>query len=532
MKDKKREMKIIILVTSDIHGYIVPCSYVDGSSVEHGLSSISTLIAEQRKVEGEVLLIDNGDFLQGSPLAYHQAKVNPSQPGVIIACMNCIGYDAVVPGNHEFNFGRNYLEQEMAASKFPWLSANVISETTGEPLFGKPYRIWEWDNGVRLAVLGLTTSYVPNWEQADHIQGMKFIDPITTAKHWIPYLREEERVDIVIVSYHGGFERDLSTGEASETLTGENQGYALCQEVPGIDVILTGHQHRAIAGESVNGVCVVQPGSEGSYLGKVTLHINRIEDHWLVVDKQSELLSSKNTKSDQDIVELVEPAEKALALWMDQSIGGVIGEDMRISNPLQTRLSDHPFMEWINSVQMELSGALISCAAIFDNHSPGFDRNITMRDIMINYKYPNTLTVLRVTGQDIKDALERSAQYFQRNEMGEIEVSEDFLLPKPQHFNYDMWEGIEYMIDVSRARGDRIVRLEYEGNPISTRQEYDVVMNNYRASGGGEYPMFKGKKIIKEIRVDMVEILADYIKSKGEITATLNNNWSVISGKK
>ncbi|WP_246168175.1 bifunctional metallophosphatase/5'-nucleotidase [Paenibacillus antarcticus] len=529
MREPMSEMKIVILETSDNHGYIRPYSYEDGRSVDHGLSIISTLIAEQRKMGGEILLIDNGDFLQGSPLTYHQAKVDCSHPSVVIQCMNAIRYDAVVPGNHEFNFGRNYLEQEVAASNFPWLSANVISETTGEPLFGAPYRVWEWDNGVRLAVLGLTTSYVPNWEQEDHIRGIKFIDPVVTAKRWVAYLRDQERADIVVVSYHGGFERDVLTGEASETLTGENQGYALCLEVPGIDVLLTGHQHRSLAGETVNGVCVIQPGSEGCYLGKVTVQMKQINNQWLVVDKQSELLSSKNTKSDQLILELAEPAEKALEVWLDQSIGSVVGEDMRISNPLQTRLTDHPFMEWINGVQMELSGVTISCAALFDNHSPGFGPNITMRDIMINYKYPNTLTVMRVSGQDIKDALERSAQYFQLNDMGEIEVSGDFLTPKPQHFNYDMWEGIEYIMDVSRVRGDRIVRLEYEGNPISLCREYDVVMNNYRASGGGEYPMFKGKKIIKEIQVDMVELLADYIRGKGVITSTLNNNWRVIA---
>lgn len=531
--DEINEMKIIILETSDIHGYIMPYSYLDGSPVDHGLSIISTIIAEQRNEGGEILLIDNGDFLQGSPLTYHQAKIDTSQSGVVIACMNAIRYDAAVPGNHEFNFGKNYLEREVSASQFPWLSANIISELTGEPLFGKPYRIWEWDHGVRLAVLGLTTSYVPNWEQADHIQGMKFIDPVVTAKRWVPYLREQEKVDIVVVSYHGGFERNLSTGEASETLTGENQGYAICEEVPGIDVLLTGHQHRAIAGKHVNGVCVVQPGSEGRYLGKVTIHVKKEEGHWSVLEKRSELISTENTPADQVIFQLAEPAEKALAHWMDQSIGIVVGNEdvMRILNPRQSRLSDHAYTEWINSVQMEISGALISCTAIFDNQSPGFGQTITMRDIMMNYKFPNTLTVLRVKGEDIREALERSAEYFDLNDVGEVEVSEDFLLPKPQHFNYDMWEGIEYIMDVSRSRGDRIVRLEVKGKPISPCQEYDVVMNNYRASGGGEYAMFKGKEVVKEIQIDMVELLADYVKGKGEIRPTLNNNWRVINGK-
>jgi 2',3'-cyclic-nucleotide 2'-phosphodiesterase/3'-nucleotidase len=201
MKEQISDMKIVILESSDIHGYIMPYSYLDGSPVDHGLSIISTLIAEQRNEEAEVLLIDNGDFLQGSPLTYYLAKIDPTQSSTVIECMNAIHYDAVVPGNHEFNFGRSYLEQEVAASNFPWLSANVISETTGEPWFGKPYRIWEWDNGVRLAVLGLTTSHVPNWEQPDHITGIKFIDPVVAANRWVSYLREQELVDIVVVSW-------------------------------------------------------------------------------------------------------------------------------------------------------------------------------------------------------------------------------------------------------------------------------------------------------------------------------------------
>lgn len=529
MEEEHVAMKIVILETSDVHGYIMPYSYVDRGPISQGLTVISSLIKEHRQLNEEVLLIDNGDFLQGSPLTYHQAKVDRSQPTTVIECMNAMRYDAVVPGNHEFNFGKEYLEKAFTASLFPWLSANVLSEDTGEPLFGTPYRIWEWDNGVRIAVLGLTTNFVPNWEHPDHIQGITFTNPIAAAQQWVPYLREQERVDIVIVSYHGGFERDLVSGEPTESLTGENLGYALCEEVSGIDVLLTGHQHRVISGEEVAGVCIVQPGSEGQYVGKVTLSLLKVADKWIINDKQSEIVSCDNFVADPILSELATPAESILQQWLDQPIGFVEGDNMRILNPLQARMIEHPFIEWINRVQMEISGAAISCTALFDDVAPGFGSIITMRDIMTNYKYPNTLRVLRLEGRDIKAALERSAQYFHLNDSGTIEVSSTFLFPKAQHFNYDMWEGLEYTIDVSRAHNDRIVKLEREGMPILADKKYDVVMNNYRASGGGEYTMFKDNPIVKEISVDMVELLADYIRDKGTIVSMANDNWRVVS---
>ena len=136
-----------------------------------------------------------------------------------------------------------------------------------------------------MGILGLTTQYIPNWEQPHHIEGLRFEDAVVTAKKWVKTLKDEEKVDIVVVSYHGGFERDLETGEPTETLTGENQGYQLCMEVEGIDVLLTGHQHRQIAGNMINGVIVVQPGKDGIALGKVTLQLEKDEAGWKCVQK-------------------------------------------------------------------------------------------------------------------------------------------------------------------------------------------------------------------------------------------------------
>ncbi|UUZ80957.1 5'-nucleotidase C-terminal domain-containing protein [Paenibacillus sp. P26] len=200
-----------------------------------------------------------------------------------------------------------------------------------------------------------------------------------------------------------------------------------------------------------------------------------------------------------------------------------------MTDPMQVRLKEHPLIEFINRVQMELSGAHISNTALFDNVSPGFPENITMRDIVSNYIYPNTLQVIRVSGQDIIDALERSAAYFEEyHGEGPIRVSPEFSDPKPQHYNYDMWEGIEYKINISRPVGQRIVELNYEGKPLNPAGEYDVVMNNYRAAGGGNYTMFQGRPVVKDIPTDMAEPLASYIMDKGTIETVLNRNWEVV----
>ncbi len=213
--------------------------------------------------------------------------------------------------------------------------------------------------------------------------------------------------------------------------------------------------------------------------------------------------------------------------WLDQPIGKIEG-DMLVRNPLEIRTQDHALIEFINRVQMEIAGVDISNTALFDNQSPGFPENVTMRDVVSNYIYPNTLKVIRITGHDMKEALERSASYFEQYDGGEIEVNPAFISPKPQHYNYDMWEGIDYLIDISKPVGDRIVKLEYKGKPVEPEKEYDVVMNNYRAGGGGDYLMYQNKPVIKDIPTDVSELIANYILENKTVKATVNQNWKVI----
>lgn len=520
-------VNVDILLTSDIHGAVYPIHYQNNERAELGLAKIATRIAQERAQSEHVLVIDNGDFIQGTPFTYYYAKylLHEENPMSIIA--NHIGYDAAIIGNHEFNYGMSVLNKAVAHANMPYLAANIIHKQTKKPYFGKPYIIKHIHPDIKIAVLGVTTHYIPNWEQPQHIKDVIFENALETTKQWVSYIHEQEQPDLLIVAYHGGFECDLQTGEPTEIITGENQGYAMCQEIEGIDILLTGHQHRYIAHTKVNGVTVLQTGSNGCSLGKVHVTLIKNQNQWIIEECYSELLPSEGIPADETVLSLVSTYEKQTQEWLDKPIGTIAG-DMLIHDAMQTRMQDCAFIEFINKVQMDAAGVNISCTSLFHNESSGFPSEITMRDIVSNYIYPNTLKVVRVTGKDIKAALELTAQYFSLDSEGNIIVNPAYIEPKPQHYNYDMWEGISYILKISKPIGERVVSLQYEGATIQLHKEYDVVMNNYRASGGGNYVMFQNKPIIKDIPIDMSELIANYILERKTIEATINHNWKAI----
>ncbi|MDX8045120.1 bifunctional UDP-sugar hydrolase/5'-nucleotidase [Gracilibacillus sp. S3-1-1] len=510
--------KVSICVTSDVHGYIMPTTYRDHQEVNIGLAKAASIIQHIRE-KNHTILIDNGDFIQGSPATYYFAKKQGDQASPVIKVANQLKYDLAVLGNHEFNYGSDYLQKAVDAAEYPFLSANIIDERTTEPYFGKPYVIKEIA-GIRMAILGLTTHYIPNWEEPKHIEQLRFEDACESAKKWVAKIRETEAPDVMVVCYHGGLERDPQTGEPTEDLTGENQGYQICQEVDGIDILITGHQHRFLS-EEINGVTVVQPGNNGQAVAEVTLSIG---------EKVESITSTLHyvddeTKADEQVIDSLKEEEKAVQEFLDQVMTNVKG-DMTISDGMDVRLNGHPFINYINQLQLDVSGADLSGTALFNDTSPGFGEQITMRDIVSNYIYPNTLKVLNITGHDVKAALERSASYFAL-EGDEIGVNPSFLQPKPQPYNYDMWQGVYYEINVSKPIGERVVVLEYEGQPLDLDQEFRVVMNNYRASGGGNYHMFKDKEVVKDIAVDMTELIADDLLKKAELIPDFTKHFRV-----
>ncbi|TDL35230.1 bifunctional metallophosphatase/5'-nucleotidase [Jeotgalibacillus sp. S-D1] len=516
-------VSITILETSDVHGHIVPIQYADNTEAPVGMARAATYIKKMREKDPELLLIDNGDMIQGTPLTYYYSKYRNHLPNPMITIMNHLQYDCATIGNHEFNFGMGVVSKAVSQSFFPWLSANILHEVTKESYFGYPYTVKEV-NGVKVVILGITTHYIPNWENPAHIENLGFEDALLSAKRWVQFIHETEEPGLLIVSYHGGLERDPASGEPTEPLTGENQGYQICQEIDGIDLLLTGHQHRSIAAY-INQTYVMQPGCNGQSIGRATVKLKRSGNSWMVEEIEGEVISLENESADEEVMDIIHFQEIETQKWLDRPLGEIKG-DMMISNPMEARVKEHPMIEWINRVQMKAANVSISNTALFNNFSKGFPQNVTMRDIVSNYIYPNTLTVLELTKEDIKKALEQSAAYFSLDENNNIAVNTRYEEPKPKHYNYDMWEGINYTIDVAKPVGERIIDLQFKDG---CEEPYHVVMNHYRAGGGGDYSMFKGKPVVREILTDMAELLAEDLEQKKQITAEVNNNFTVIN---
>nr|WP_295974367.1 bifunctional UDP-sugar hydrolase/5'-nucleotidase [uncultured Bacillus sp.] len=518
-----KQIEIRILVTSDIHGYVYPTTFRDQEEKNMGLAKLASIVKRKRE-EGHVLLIDNGDLIQGSPLTFYHHKFRNTTKNPMITAANYLKYDAVILGNHEFNFGLPVLKEAMVQSEFPWLSANII-ENNGNPL-AKPYMIKNIA-GVRIAIVGLTTHYVPHWEEPAHIAGLHFENALHTAKKWVSHIRSQENPDLLMICYHGGFERDLNTGELVEKDTGENQGYAMCREIDDIDILVTGHQHREIAAE-VLGKMVIQPGTKGTCIGEMVIKVVKNENDQIIsCSSESSLIHvDDQTPTDEAVSRLLRPIYDETEQWLNQTIG-VIEGDMYIGDPFQARLQEHPYVEFINRVQLRVSGAEISCTALFHNRPGGFLHHVTMRQIVANYIYPNTLKTILLSGREIKEALEQSATYFEMKD-GEIIVNPKFQYPKQQPYHYDMWEGIEYELKISNPVGNRVTKLNFNGKPIDPEREFTVVMNSYRAAGAGDFLMFKNKPVLKEIQTDMTELIAQELMEKKGIHAQCNHNWRVI----
>lgn len=521
-----KESKVTVLLTSDVHGNVLPINYSDNSTRPSGLAKIASLIKEIRNKNENSILIDNGDLIQGTPLTYYYCKMDSSGINPMVKVLNYLEYDAAVVGNHEFNYGKAIFDRAVNESNFPWLAANILYSLNNECVFGRPYIVKEFPEGPRIGILGITTKFIPNWEDEKHIKGIIFEDAVEATQKWVRYLREKEKVDIVVVAYHGGFEKDVDTGKPIGRLTGENQAYEICQRVKGIDVLLTGHQHKVIENRLINDILVVQPGSHGKYLGIIKLKL-KYTDAWSIVEKSSQVIGVKDMDVDQQVVSMVMEYENKLQDWLDKPIGTIIG-GMEIKNPLKIRLKDNPLIEFFNKVQMKASGAPISCTSLFVDEVKGIKENVTMRDIVSNYIYPNTLRVLKVTGRDIKLALERSACYFEKYNGEQVKAKKKEGLGAFQPYNYDMWEGIEYTLDISKEEGSRVVELKYKEKPMDMDAFYEIVLNNYRAAGGGEYDMFKDKPVIRDIPTDVSELIANYIIDKGVIGTDVDNNWKVI----
>ncbi len=479
--------KLTIYYTSDTHGYVFPTNYIDDAVRPMGLTGMIHQFAK----DGNTLVLDGGDTLQGSPLTYYcHTKGLPSPMPLV---MNEAGYDAVTLGNHDFNYGYDALSDYLSALHARCLCANVRDRSGRLPI--SPYQIQVMENGLRVGILGIVTPWVNRWEQPETLSHFEITDPLEAAKAALEALHGQ--TDFTICIYHGGLERDPLTGKV-HTETDENIACRLCEELD-FDLMLTGHQHVALEGVKYHGTYLVQPPANATHYLKIEV----AEDGHIA----SRLLPS-DTACEKGLKKALQPLKEDIDTWLDMPIG-------RLKKPLWPEGKVHmalygtPIASFFNQVQLEASGADISCTSLA-NEIRGFDDRVTVRDVVSTYVYPNTLVVLQADEAILREALERCASYFEVSKNGQVSVAKDFLQPKVAHYNYDFFSGIRYEFDLEKPVGKRLASLLFHGKPVEKGQSFTLCMNNYRATGVAGYDMYLRCPKVKEIQREMSELILDY----------------------
>ncbi len=514
---------IVVLGTTDLHGNILPIDYYTNRPDNRGLAKISTLVKQVRKDNPNVLLIDSGDTIQGTPLAYYHNKKNNTPPDPMMLAMNALRHDAMAVGNHEYNFGLGVLEKARSEAKFPWLSANTYNSGTNKTHY-QPYIVKEIA-GVRVGILGLTTPGVPTWENKPNYAGLDFREPLLEARKWVPVLRTKERADVVIIAMHMGIEEELRTGEINPgQVKNENQAIAIAKTVPGVDVIFMGHTHREIPSLVVNGVVLTQANHWGRHLARADLYLQRTANRWRIYARSARAIPvDDKVAADPEIVKLVEPYDRETQAWLNQPIGE---SDAELS-AAEARFKDTAIMDLIQRVQIETGKADVSMAASFNPDARIAKGKVTVREIAGLYVYENTLVVLEVTGQQLKDALEHSAKYFRPFEPGKTPA--ELIDEKIPAYNFDIAEGVTYDINLRKPFGQRIENLQFQGNPVAPAKKLRLATNNYRVNGGGGYTMYKNAPVVYRSSEEIRELIIDWVERNKEIPTQVNNNWKLVN---
>jgi 2',3'-cyclic-nucleotide 2'-phosphodiesterase / 3'-nucleotidase len=515
-------VQITILGTTDLHGNIDPIDYYTNKPDNRGLAKIATLIKRIRKEQPNLLLIDSGDTIQGTPLESFHNRKNNKPPDPMMLVMNSLNYDAMTVGNHEYNFGLKVLEKARKEAHFPWLSANTYDLATKQPHY-KPYIIKEVA-GVRIGVLGLTTPGIPNWDNPPNYAGLEFHEPVSEARKWVPILREQEKADVVIIAMHMGLGEDLRTGEVNPgQVPHENEAISIAKEVPGVDVIFMGHTHREVPSLYINGVLLTQANYWGHHLARSDLYLQKTGTGWRVYAKSARTIAADDrVEPDADVVKLAEPYDRETQDWLTR----VIGESPQELTARDARFRDTAILDLIQKVQLEAGKADVSMVASFNSEARIAKGPVSVRDIAGLYVYENTLVVLEVTGQQLKDALEHSAKYFKTYVPGK--PASDLVDEKVPAYNFDIAEGVTYELDISKPIGQRIQNLRFHGQPLAPSKKLRLATNNYRVNGGGGYTMYKDAPVVYRSSEEIRELIIDWVERHQIVPTTPNNNWRIV----
>ncbi|MFE6827519.1 bifunctional metallophosphatase/5'-nucleotidase [Streptomyces sp. NPDC057690] len=541
VKQPKR-YALTVLGTTDLHGhvfnwdYFKDAEYKDAAGNAQGLARISTLVNQIRKEKGRenTLLLDAGDTIQGTPLTYYYAKVDPitAKGGPVhpmAQAMNAIGYDAAALGNHEFNYGIETLRKFESQLRFPLLGANAVDAKTLKPAFA-PYVIKTFcvkgAPPVKVAVLGLTNPGIAIWDKA-YVQGkLAFPGLEEQAAKWVPKLKSLG-ADVVIVSAHSGSSGTSSYGDQLPYV--ENSAALVAQQVPDIDAVLVGHAHveipelKVVNAKTGKTVVLSEPLAYAERLSVFDVELVFEKGRWTVESVASKVLNSNTVADDPKITKLLGDEHAKVVAYVNQ----VVGSATETLTTVEARYKDAPIIDLITKVQEDvvkaaLAGTSYASLPVIAQASP-FSRTseipageVTIRDLSSLYVYDNTLVAKLMTGAQVRAYLEYSAQYFVQTAAGAVVDTEKLTnaAGRPD-YNYDYVSGLVYEIDIAQAAGSRIRNLTYGGVALDDAQQFVLAVNNYRANGGGAFPYVAAAQELWAESTEIRTRISEWVTAKG-----------------
>ncbi|BCZ44850.1 hypothetical protein psyc5s11_09170 [Clostridium gelidum] len=541
---------ITLLATTDVHGTVLNYDYGTGKAPakDQGLAKVSSYVKSVRQNNKNVMLIDNGDTIQGTPLSYYYDILDTKTEYPTAKVMGAMKYDSWTLGNHEFNYGLDVLNRVIKDYKSEGISvlgANIYKKDATN--FVDPYIIKSFkvnDKEVKVAVIGLENKCIPSWEDKKHYDGLQFNDLVDEAKKWVKEVKSKG-ADVVIVSAHSGQET------AADVLP-ENEVNAIATQVSGIDAIIAGHAHTKtndLTKKNPEGkiVPIVESTKGATGLAQVDINIDANGKLSGIATKNVDI--DKTIPEDQEIVSLIKPYEDTTLKYVDTKIGTSTGEftgSGQTNNPTA-------IMELINKVQKESAGTQLSIAAPLSSSAYIPKGDITIKNMMSVYVFENFLYGVKMSGKQVKDWMEYSARYYAQTTGGNTTVAKDSILNVPD-YNLDQLYGTTYDIDLTQPActvdkttgkvisGNRIKNLKVNGIEVKDSDQFTVAINNYRYNGGGGFMKAIGLSSTDPsiVTYDSGKALGDdgqvrslmtnYIQKHGEIKPECSNNWNIVTG--